>query len=170
MDTALPHEFVPDAENTRALRDAFGRFATGVTIVTAPSAAGKVAITANSFSSVSLDPPMVLWALAENSNRYDDFKDAQHYAIHILRADQQELAWTVVRDGAALNGLDLTTNDHGVPLLPGCLARFECRQAARYPGGDHQIILGEVLRAEIGATGDALSFYGGKMSSLPCQS
>lgn len=166
MDTALPHDFVPDAENTRALRDAFGRFATGVTIVTTGSDTGGVAITANSFSSVSLDPPMVMWALAEDSNRYQAFKDAQHYAIHILRADQQDLAWKVVRDGTALNDLDLATNAHGVPLLSGCLARFECRQNAVYPGGDHKIILGEVLRAEIGTLGDALTFYCGNMGTL----
>lgn len=167
MDTPPPFEFVPNADNTRALRDAFGRFATGVTIITAPSDSGDVAITANSFSSVSLSPPLVMWALAEESNRYDAFMAAQHYAIHILRADQQDICWDMVKNGAAIGALDLPHNEHGVPLLPNCLARFECRQSAVYPGGDHQIILGEVLRAEIGTPGDGLTFYCGQMGALP---
>ena len=164
--TPAGHSFVPDPENTRLLRDAFGRFATGVTIVTAPSEAGPVAITANSFSSVSPDPPLVLWSPDKNSRRFPFFEQAQHYAIHILAADQDELCWRVAKDIGGLKGESLKMNNEGVPILDGCLARFECRQTAIYEGGDHAIVLGEVLRAEMRDDGDALTFFKGQMGRM----
>ena len=156
--------FTPDAGNTRALRDAFGCFATGVTVVTALDDAGRVvAITANSFSSVSLDPPLVSWAPSRASRRFRHFEAAQHFAIHVLAADQENLFWRVSQDAYALDADGLPRAPEGTPVLPQCLARFECRQKALYDGGDHVIVLGEVLRAHHGADGDALAFFRGKM-------
>ncbi|MEM7319159.1 MAG: flavin reductase family protein, partial [Pseudomonadota bacterium] len=80
--------FAPDPENTRQLRDAFGKFATGVTVVTCAGADGPLCITANSFSSISLDPALVMWAPGKSSRRFPLFRDAEHYAIHVLAAEQ----------------------------------------------------------------------------------
>lgn len=158
---ALVTSFQPDAENTRLLRDAFGRFATGVTVVTAMSKDGPVGITANSFSSVSLDPPMVLWSPSKTSRRFPYFDEADHYAIHILAADQDALCWGFAKDAFALQNIKHDLNAEGVPIIEKTLARFECKRAAGFEGGDHKIILGEVLRAEM-REGDALAFYAGK--------
>ncbi|WP_171174963.1 flavin reductase family protein [Ruegeria sp. HKCCD8929] len=158
--------FVPDASNTRLLRDAFGRFATGVTIVTTRTESGAVAITANSFASVSLDPPLVLWSPDRNSRRFPFFEDAEHYAIHVLAADQRELCWQVAQDAYALKNRELGINDQGVPILPDCLARFDCTQKAVYDGGDHAIVLGQVTHAQMRDGGDALAFYMGQVGKF----
>ncbi|WP_372800258.1 flavin reductase family protein [Paracoccus seriniphilus] len=165
MQVAQPRSFVPDPENGRVLRDAFGMFATGVTIVTAQGPSGCAAITANSFSSVSMNPPLVLWSPARHSSRFALFAEAEHYAIHVLSADQHELAWAVARNGAALQDRRLAQNDHGVPVLEQCLARFDCRRYARHDAGDHAIVLGEVLRATM-QQGDPLAFFGGRMARI----
>lgn len=161
-----PDAFVPNAENTRKLRDAFGQFATGVTIVTAQADAGPVAITANSFSSVSLDPALVLWCVDLASKRYPAFATARHYAIHVLSSDQSDLCWDVARNSDALVDIAVDTNVEGVPVLPGCLARFECIQTAHYSGGDHAIILGQVLRATMASSGDPLTFFDGNIRQV----
>jgi flavin reductase (DIM6/NTAB) family NADH-FMN oxidoreductase RutF len=166
---APANAFVPTADNTRQLRDAFGKFATGVTIVTAHSELGPVAITANSFSSVSLDPPMVLWCPDKASKRYPAFAAAEHYAIHVLSADQTELCWKIAGDGFALRGMELSSNVDGVPILEGCLARFECRQSTLYDGGDHAIILGQVLRAHLADGGAPLAFFDGNVRQVSPQ-
>lgn len=153
--------FTPDAENTRLLRDAFGRFATGVTVVTAMSEDGPVGITANSFTSVSLDPPMVLWSPSKTSRRFPYFDNATHYAIHVLAAEQETLCWGFAKDAFALKHIEHDLNAEGVPVIPNTLARFECKQAAKFEGGDHRIILGEVIRAEM-RDGEGLAFFGGK--------
>jgi flavin reductase (DIM6/NTAB) family NADH-FMN oxidoreductase RutF len=158
----MQRSFAPDPNNTRALRDAFGHFATGVTIVTAASAEGPVAITANSFSSVSLTPPLVLWSPNRTARRFPYFEAAQNYAIHVLRADQHDLCWKIASDAFGLREFGLVTNDNGVPVLPDCLARFDCTRRAIYDGGDHAIVLGEVTRATIGTDGEALAFFKGK--------
>ncbi len=166
MTSAAPKRFVPDADNTRLLRDAFGRFATGVTIVTTDSPDGAVAITANSFSSVSLTPPLVLWAPDKASRRFPYFENAEHYAIHVLATEQNDLCWNVAKDLGCLRDMDLNRNVEGVPVLENCLARFECRRSAVYEGGDHIIVLGEVLRAEMREDGDALAFFKGQVGQF----
>lgn len=165
MQIAQPHSFVPDPGNGRALRDAFGLFATGVTIVTACGPDGCAAITANSFASVSMEPPLVLWSPARSSSRYGLFARAEHYAIHVLAADQQDLAWRVAKDGAALKGVDLRCNANGVPVLEHCLARFDCRRHAVHAAGDHAIVVGEVLHAAM-QQGDPLAFFGGRVARV----
>lgn len=161
----MPVTFKPKADNTRQLRDAFGRFATGVTVVTAQSADGPIGITVNSFASVSLDPAMVLWSPAKESTRYDAFIKASHYAIHVLADAQADVCGAFAKDPYALKSIDHILNEENVPLLAGCLARFECQQANVFEGGDHSIILGEVLRAEM-REGDALAFFAGKFGTF----
>jgi len=147
-DRSLMRQLTPGPEDTRGLRDALGRFATGVTVITAQSALGPLGITANSFASVSLDPPLVLWSPAKASKRYPTFRDAERFAIHILGEDQEDVCRRFATDGFDFDGADWSLGERDVPLLHGCLARFECRQKARHDGGDHDIIVGEVARAE----------------------
>lgn len=157
----MPTAFTPTAENTRLLRDAFGRFATGVTVVTTVTDEGPVGITANSFSSLSLEPALVLWSPARNSKRFDDFANAPHFAIHILAEDQAAICEGFARDKRAFGGLDYTTNDYGVPMINNCLARLECKHVATHPGGDHVIVVGQVTYAQF-HEGNPLGFFGGK--------
>lgn len=151
--------FTPEGDNARLLRDAFGCFATGVTVVTVATSKGPVAITANSFSSVSLDPPLLLWASDRKARRFSYFETADHFAVHILSADQKDLCWQVARDAYCLRDSDLEMNPEGVPLLEGALARFECKRYAAYEGGDHMIFVGQVLRAAMADGGDPLAFF-----------
>lgn len=160
--------FAPDSENTRLLRDAFGRFATGVTVVTTNSEDGPVGITANSFSSVSLEPPLVLWMPDKGSRRFRYFETAEHYAIHVLSHEQAEICNGFVRNAHAFEQLTYKTGDNGVPLIENCLARFECSRFAAYEGGDHLIVLGRVMQAEM-RTGDALTFFSGKLGQIAPQ-
>lgn len=157
--------FKPDPTDTRPLRDAFGRFASGITIVTAASADGPVGITANSFSSLSLDPPLVLWAPDEKSRRFAYFAAAQHYAIHVLAVEQLDLCKGFAKSAFAFEGVDYDLNAHGVPVIKNCLARFECVQRMVYPGGDHKIVVGEVMAAEM-RDGAALTFFAGQIRTL----
>lgn len=161
----LPQIFEPNAENARALRDAFGKFATGVAVVTCDSDQGPLAITVNSFSSISMEPALVMWAAGVSSRRYPAFAAAEHYAVHILGADQKHLCDAFVKDGFALNTLPHDLNAQKVPLLQGCLARFECRKWSVQDAGDHAILLGEVLRVSA-LSGDALTFFGGKFAQI----
>lgn len=139
--------FTPGPDNARALRDALGRFATGVTVVTARGPAGPVGITANSFAGVSLDPPLVLWSPARASSRFPVFAEAAYFAIHVLGTDQRDLAAHFTRHGREFDGLDVTDGPGGAPLIGHCLGRFACRRFAALDAGDHVVILGEVLEA-----------------------
>lgn len=158
--------FEPNAQNTRLLRDAFGQFATGITIVTAMSETAAVAITANSFTSVSLEPPIILWSVNKSSHRFPHFQQAKHFAVHVLASDQNDLCWQVAKDVTALNGLDYRTNQFGVPLIDNCLARFECETYTQHPAGDHELMLGRVLRAEQNENRKALTFFQGKVGTI----
>lgn len=157
--------FAPHSENTRLLRDAFGRFATGVTVVTTNSGDGPVGITANSFSSVSMDPPLVLWMPDKLSRRFQYFEAAEHYAIHVLSHEQAEICNGFARNAHAFDQLTYKLCEHGVPLIENCLARFECKRFAAYEGGDHLIVLGQVKQAEM-RTGEALTFFSGKLGQI----
>jgi flavin reductase (DIM6/NTAB) family NADH-FMN oxidoreductase RutF len=153
-------DFTPDADSQRAFRDTLAQYATGVTVVTCLDAQGPLAMTANSFASVSLDPPLVLWSPARASARHDSFADARHFAIHVLRDTQIDLGTRFARDGRAFEGLDWSRGPDGVPLLPDCLARFVCARFATHPAGDHTIVLGQVTHCACG-TGDPLVFAQG---------
>jgi flavin reductase (DIM6/NTAB) family NADH-FMN oxidoreductase RutF len=156
---ALPG-FAPGPETVAHFRHALGRFATGVTVVTAMGATGPVGITANSFASVSLDPPLVLWSPARASRRFEVFAGAPAFAIHILEARQEPLARHFVRHGHPPEGIGWQHGHRGVPVLPDCLARFDCALHACHDGGDHAILVGRVLHAVVG-TGAPLVFLGG---------
>jgi len=138
--------FVPGPGTERLFRDALGTFGTGVTVVTADSPDGPVAINANSFSSVSLAPPLVLWAADVRSDRCAVFQNARHTAIHVMGAEQAQMALHFAKKGRDFDAVDWTRSEDGVPLLPGCLSRFECETFADYPGGDHRILVSTVLR------------------------
>lgn len=143
-------------------RRALGCFATGVAVVTAVDSAGAgVGITVNSFNSVSLDPPLVLWSVAESSHNYDVFRRAEFFAVNILSKEQKDLADRFAqRSEHKFDGLACREGLNGVPLLPKFAALFECRTEHIYAGGDHKIIVGRVLRVEDHDT-DPLIFYRG---------
>ncbi|MEM9124958.1 MAG: flavin reductase family protein [Pseudomonadota bacterium] len=164
----VSHTFVPHKDDTRTLRDAFGRFATGVTIVTCHSADGPVCVTANSFSSLSLDPPLIMWAGDRNSRRFPYFHQARHFSVHVLSADQSDLCFGCSRNAFALRDVNHDRCANGTPLLPDCLARFECEQHAYHDAGDHVIVVGKVLKVSM-ADGDALTFYAGKLGQFAHQ-
>lgn len=128
-------------------RRALGMFATGVTIVTTRDADGApVGVTANSFNSVSLQPPMVLWSLARNARSLAAFAASAHWTVHVLSNEQDALSNRFARPGTdKFAGLALEDGLHGAPLLPDCSARFQCRTAFQYEGGDHLIFVGEVI-------------------------
>lgn len=114
--------------DSKPLRSAFGRFATGVTIVTVQTPDGPLGITANSFSSVSLDPPLVMWSIAKHSSRFAPFADAEHFAIHVLAREQDHLCWRFAKSGRDFSGVELAFNPEGAPLLPGAI-RVRDRQS-----------------------------------------
>jgi len=135
----------------RSLRDAMGSFATGVTVVTTMTAQGPLGMTVNSFASVSLDPPLVLWSPARKSARFPAFERANHFAVHVLSETQRALAEVFARSGIEpFEGLEYTQGVGDTPLFSGCAARFECCHSAGHDGGDHLIVVGEVLRLELG--------------------
>ncbi|MEY8829964.1 flavin reductase family protein [Sedimentitalea sp. XS_ASV28] len=137
---------VPGPDTSRAYRMALGCFGTGVTVVTTATEDGPLAMTANSFASVSLEPAMVLWCAAKHSKRYNAFANARDYAIHILAEDQMDLAVHFSRVGTDFSPTSWQPDEAGVPILQGCIARFDCRQTALHDAGDHTIIVGEVQR------------------------
>jgi flavin reductase (DIM6/NTAB) family NADH-FMN oxidoreductase RutF len=145
-------------------RTALGMFATGVTIVTARTAEGKlVGLTANSFNSVSLDPPLVLWSLSRATASMLAFSTGSHYAINILTADQQALAKRFAAKGVdRFADVAFVEGAGGAPVLTGVAASFECFNRSRYEEGDHVIFVGEVERCTRGAGTSPLLFHGGK--------
>ncbi|MDO5691195.1 MAG: flavin reductase family protein [Pseudomonadota bacterium] len=145
-------------------RSALGMFATGVTVVTARTAAGElVGLTANSFNSVSLDPPLVLWSLSQRSTSLEAFRTGTHYAINVLAADQQALALrfaTPVGDRWA--GTAWHPGATGAPLIDGAVAHFECFNRSRYEEGDHVIFVGQVELCGHQPGAAPLLFHGGR--------
>jgi flavin reductase (DIM6/NTAB) family NADH-FMN oxidoreductase RutF len=130
----------------RQLRNVLGSFVTGVTVVTTLDAEGKMhGLTANSFSSVSLDPPLVLWSQATSAGSYPAFRHAERFAINILAEDQYDLAnHFASRSPEKFSGIDHDLGVDGLPLLRHCSGWLECKVVACYPGGDHVIFVGAV--------------------------
>jgi len=149
------------------LRRALGQFPTGVTIVTAVHRTQRYGMTANSFSSVSLDPPLVQWSVAKSSPSHDAFIAADAFAVHFLGAGHRELA---LRFGSSnsgkFTGVSHTEGITGAPLLTDLAPIFECRTWARYPGGDHTILVGEIVRL-ITRAHDPLLFHSGELRAMP---
>lgn len=158
----MKHAFIPTPDTTRELRTAFGQFTTGVTIVTVASEDGPIGITANSFASVSLDPPLLMWCPDKTSRRFAYFQAAKHFSVHILRQDQADLAMAVAKSAMALSELSLGHNDHGTPVLDQALARFDCETHALHDAGDHVIAVGHILNVIQGEPTAPLAFFNGK--------
>ena len=151
-------------------RTALGMFATGVTIVTARDAAGaRVGLTANSFNSVSLSPPLVLWSLSRRATSLPAFTRGTHYAINILAAEQHALAERFASKSVdRFAGVAFREGVGGAPILEGAAAVFECFNRSRYEEGDHVIFVGEVERCESRAGAQPLIFHGGRyFTELP---
>ncbi len=145
-------------------RASLAMFATGVTIVTARAESGElIGLTANSFNSVSLDPPLVLWSLARSAGSMPALSTGSHYAINILAADQKELAerFSAKREDR-WTSVAWTEGVGGAPLLAGAAATFECFNRSRYEEGDHVIFVGEVERCAHRAGAAPLLFHGGR--------
>jgi flavin reductase (DIM6/NTAB) family NADH-FMN oxidoreductase RutF len=134
--------------NTRDLRDALGCYTTGITIMTACAPDGRFAgVTANSFCSVSLEPPLVLWCLARTSPSRTVFANASHFAVHVLAEDQAHLSDRFCKPSKnKFAGLDVSEGLGGAPVLAGVVALFECRREQWHDAGDHVIIVGHVER------------------------
>lgn len=158
------HQARPPDFSPREFRASLGMFATGVTVVTARNAAGELlGLTANSFNSVSLDPPLVLWSLARSAGSMAAFSNGLHYAINVLAADQQALAEQFAARGAdRWAGVAFTEGISGAPLLAGAAASFECFNRSQYAEGDHVIFVGEVERCSHRTGAPPLLFHGGR--------
>ncbi|MEQ8346539.1 MAG: flavin reductase family protein [Sneathiellaceae bacterium] len=157
----------------RAFRGALGRFATGVTIVTASAPDGMPAgATVSSFNAVSLQPPLVLFSMGHGLRSLALFRQAPSFAIHVLDRAQAELARRFGRQepgerpGAKWQNLAFDRGQGGAPILADALACFECRPHARHPAGDHDIFVVEVLRLALRDDGDPLLFYAGQLLGL----
>jgi len=145
MPTSDEHPLRPAASD-RQFRDALAQFTTGVTIVTAREPHGAfVGFTANSFNSVSLDPPLIIWSLARRSRSLAVFEGVEHYAVNILAHDQVELARRFSRPHTdRFAGVAHRAGRGGAPLIAGCAAWLECRHHALHPAGDHMLFIGAV--------------------------
>lgn len=132
----------------RQFRNALGQFATGITIVTTVNSDREpVGLTANSFNSASIDPPLVLWSLDRASSSLQAFVEGQHFAVNVLSETQQDLSnqFAFGDEDTRFEGVEFRQGIGEVPLLSGCAARFQCKTTYRYEGGDHIIFVGEVL-------------------------
>ncbi len=159
-----PKKASPPSFSAPEFRAALGAFATGVTIVTARTTTGDlVGFTANSFNSVSLDPPLVLWSLSRLARSMAALSTGSHYAINVLAADQRALAEAFATKGSdRWSGVDFASGVAGAPLLAGAVATFECFNRSRYDEGDHVIFVGEVERCSHRAGASPLLFHGGR--------
>lgn len=148
---SAPDNVTTDPFDSRAFRTALGGFATGVCVVTTLdlTSGHPVGITVNSFASVSLDPPLVLWSVARTAQSFGLFEGAEHWAVNVLSVDQQEVSNLFAgRADDKFAAVDWVPGLGGAPLLERCVARFECAAEHRYDGGDHVILVGRVLRFE----------------------
>lgn len=147
------------------LRRALGQFPTGVTVITAAHEGRLVGMTANSFSSVSLDPPLVLWSAARATPSHATFTAADAFAVHFLGAEQRDLAVRFAGRGDKFDGLAYVEGQTGAPLIEGLAPILECRAWARYDGGDHTILVGRVVRL-ISRVQEPLLFHSGIMRRI----
>ena len=159
-----PRQAQPPSFSAQEFRSALGMFATGVTIVTARALDGQlIGLTANSFNSVSLAPPLVLWSLARAAASLAVFATGSHYAINVLASDQKDLAERFAAKGAdRWSGVEFDEGVGGAPLLRDTAAVFECFNRSRYEEGDHVIFVGEVERCRWRNGASPLLFHGGR--------
>jgi flavin reductase (DIM6/NTAB) family NADH-FMN oxidoreductase RutF len=154
--------------DSRAFRSAVGRFPTGVAVITtAMPGEDPIGLTVNSFASVSLDPPLVLWCLNRISDRFKTFTHADQYVVSLLGAGHEEVSSRLAKQGAhSLAGLELIPTELGPPAFSKSLAIFECQKETIYGGGDHVIIVARVRKFVSLETAEPLVFYNGRYGSL----
>ena len=159
------------AFDQRQFRDALAQFATGVTIVCTRAPNGRyVGFTANSFNSVSLDPPLILWTISRRSGSLGAFETAERYAVNVLSSEQTDLARRFSHPHAdRFAGVAHRLGWSDAPLIDGCVAWLECRHHARHTAGDHVVFVGEVVTVER-ARGHALIFHQGRFTSTESSS
>lgn len=163
-DTDMTSQADISPEDTKGLRKALGQFATGVTVVSMSTEAGPIGMTANSFSSVSLTPPLVLWSIDKKSERHDLFAGAGRFGFSILAQHHADVALAFAKNADCFDAQNCET-PRDIPLIKGALAQFECDLHTTFNGGDHTIVVGRVTHVELGE-GDPLVFHGGSFGSL----
>jgi len=163
MPSSTSQALAPEFD-TAHFRQALSQFATGVTVITTRmDNGGFVGLTASSFNSVSLSPPLVLWSLSNEASTLPVFTDNSHYVINVLSASQAHLAEQFARRGVnRFQGVEFTLSRTGLPILNGVSAWFECHNRSRYPEGDHVIFVGEVEQCDV-APQPGLVFHGGRL-------
>jgi len=149
-------------------RETLGLFVTGVTIITTRDEHGDpIGITANSFNSVSLDPPLVLWSVGRKALSLKAFSDAEHFAVHILRDDQADLSQRFATSGSdKFRELSIEEGLGTAPVLPDCAACLECSLFAKYPAGDHVLFIAKVERLSSDPSAMPLVYHGGHYAAL----
>ena len=166
MNTRSPRAIARGFDSAH-FRQALSQFATGVTVITTRLADGSFrGLTASSFNSVSLDPPLVLWSLGAGANSLPVFSGNSHYVINILSAGQQDLAMRFSRrtETDPFDGIEYELSRTGLPILKGAAAWFECHNRSRYPEGDHVIFVGEVEECDVQPQAGLL-FHGGRFGT-----
>ena len=156
--------FSPALDCIREYRQALAQFPTGVTIITCMSKIGPLGITANSFTSISIDPPLIMWCPTKTSNRYDAFMQAHYFSVHVMAVEQKELSLAFSKSGQAFDNIHWSLNAQNVPLISECLACFECRRYADFDGGDHSLLLGLVEQVSV-FEGVPLTFAQGRFNT-----
>ena len=165
----MKHVMLDGQHDTREVRNALGRFPTGVTVITTRTPGGKLeGLTANSFSALSLDPPLVLWSISRKSASLQGFVESGHFAINVLSAAQADISHRFATPHEnKFDGVDAVAGYGGSPVLRGVLASFECKTESMIEGGDHLLFVGRVHRIGYG-DGEPLIFNAGKYcTSLP---
>ena len=168
MPADAPHREYRSGSDLRTLRDALGSFATGVTVVTCVDSEGQpFGLTVNSFTSVSLDPPLLLVCVAKPARCAIPLVEAERFAINVLQTGQQPASIRFsTRDEDRFGATPWSTGETGVPLLMESLGVFECERFAVYDGGDHHILVGRVMKASFDAGLDPLLYFRGKYRRL----
>lgn len=155
--------------DSRAFRQALGHFPTGVAIVTTRAADGRaVGLTINSFSSLSLDPPLILWSLVNHSPNLDSFERCRHFVINVLSQAQVDAALGFANPQVK-DKFELASHhegEEGVPVLDGCVATFVCENYLRHEGGDHTLFMGKVVRHAVRTELEPAVFHRGRFMAL----
>jgi flavin reductase (DIM6/NTAB) family NADH-FMN oxidoreductase RutF len=155
------------AIDQRQFRDVMGKFATGVTIITTMVEGTAHGITANSFTSVSLDPPLMLFCLGRSSTNFDAFMATESFAVNILAADQDKLSTHFAMfEGDRFDGTAWSAWNTGAPILDGVVAAADCVLEARHDAGDHVVIIGRAVRAEGLSDAAPLLYHQGKYAGV----
>jgi flavin reductase (DIM6/NTAB) family NADH-FMN oxidoreductase RutF len=151
-------------------RQLAGSFATGVTVITTGAEGSYHGMTANSFTSLSLDPTLILICVDKTAETLEVLRAAGRFNVNVLSADQEQLSRVFARKDSpqahGLEGIDYRLGELGLPILPGSLACLECEVVEQYEGGDHIIFLGEVIHGEIGASELPLLYFRGRYRAV----